>query len=161
MRDHFSNAPDAPKLGRSRLALVIPWYASGGNSMKEPAGWSPQQSPFAIEDSVFDEHTHVVSLAGEIDISVSPRLRRRLIALVRAGAARLVVDLSRATFIDASLLDVLVVVHVRLLRHGGRLAIVCNRPELYRLFELTGLSTTLEVFAGRDEALAAVSVDRG
>ena len=129
--------------------------------MRDTAGWSPLEPPFAIEDKALDEYTHVVALEGEIDISVSPRLRRRLVALIRGGTTAVVVDLSRVSFIDASLLDVLVVVHVSLMRRGGRLAIVCNRPDLYRLFELTGLNTTLDVFAERAEALAAVTEQDG
>ena len=123
----------------------------------ETSGWSPLEPPFATEDRELDEHTHVVALDGEIDIRVSPRLRSRLVALTRAGKTAIVVDLSHVSFIDASLLDVLVVMHVRLLRRGGSLAIVCDRSEVYRLLELTGLSETLDVFPTREEALAAVA----
>ena len=113
--------------------------------------------PFAMEEQALDERTHVVAVEGEIDIAVSPRIRRRLIELVRAGKTRLVVDLSEVSFVDASMIELLITVHARLARgRRGRLALVCDDSDVYRIFELTGLDSLLEFFTTREEALAAV-----
>ncbi len=118
--------------------------------------------PFAMEEQALDEHTHVVAVEGEVDIAVSPRLRRRLLQLVGSGKTRLVVDLSGASFVDASLIDLLITVHVRLARGGrGRLALVCDRSDVYRIFELTGFDVVLDFHPTRGQALAAVSEPRG
>ena len=50
----------------------------------------------------------IVAVSGEIDIASVPVLRERLIGLPQPQASRIIIDLSRVTFCDASGLAVLV-----------------------------------------------------
>jgi anti-anti-sigma factor len=50
----------------------------------------------------------IAALSGELDITCVPALREQLLGLLRPGAGRLVVDLSRVSYADASGLAVLV-----------------------------------------------------
>jgi anti-sigma B factor antagonist len=44
----------------------------------------------------------VIGLAGEMDMSTSPDVRTAMAPLFRPGTARVIVDLSRVTYIDSS-----------------------------------------------------------
>jgi len=80
-------------------------------------------------------------------------LARLLSTAIGAGDVNVVVDLGDRSDASSELLSVLhrCSRHVRLL--GGRLSVVCRRPELRRLFDVTLLSQGFDVVASRDEAL--------
>jgi len=110
-------------------------------------------TPFGILQRELDKRTSVISIDGELDLSTAPRLKWMLIETLQAGHSRLVVDLSLATFMDSTALGVLVGVK-RSLDAGARLAIVCTRPEVLKIFELSGLDGAFAIFPTLDEALA-------
>lgn len=80
-------------------------------------------------------------------------MKRTLIDALQAGSSRFIVDLSSTTFIDSTTLGVLVGV-TRRLEEGVRLAIVCTRPNVRKIFEFSGLDGTFVIFPTLDEALA-------
>jgi anti-sigma B factor antagonist len=102
-----------------------------------------------------DQRTSVVSVEGELDLSTAPRLKWMLVDSLEAGRVQLVVDLSLATFIDSTAVGVLVGVHRRL-DVGARLAIVCTRPNVLKIFELSGMDGVFAIFPTLAEALAYV-----
>jgi anti-sigma B factor antagonist len=63
------------------------------------------------------------------------------------------VDLSATTFMDSTALGVLVGVN-RSLSAGARLAIVCSRASLLRIFELSGVDGVFAISATLEQALA-------
>src|SRR5512133_861971 len=50
----------------------------------------------------------VVAASGELDLAIAPELRRRLHAVIEDGITDVIVDLSEATFVDSTILGVLV-----------------------------------------------------
>src|SRR3954447_21050822 len=64
--------------------------------------------PFSVEDEEIDATTHVVNVAGEVDLYSAPELKERVLSAIDAGKTRIVVDLSKTTFIDSTTLGVLV-----------------------------------------------------
>ena len=109
---------------------------------------------FHIEDSSIDSDTHVIELGGEIDLYTAPDFKDRLLKLIDEGKTRIVVDLSKATFIDSTTLGVLVGGVKRLRPTGGSLALVCTDPNIIKIFEITGLDRVFPIHGSRDEALA-------
>jgi anti-sigma B factor antagonist len=95
----------------------------------------------------------LVSVEGELDLFTAPSLKGMLVDALQAGNSRFIVDLSLTTFIDSTTLGVLVEV-TRRLDAGTRLAIVCPRPNVRKIFEFSGLDGTFAIFATLDEALA-------
>ena len=110
---------------------------------------------FHIEDQEIDADTHVIELGGEIDLYTAPEFKERMIQLIDAGKKRIVVDLSKATFIDSTTLGVLVGGVKRLRPTGGALALVCTDQNITKIFEITGLDRVFEIHGSRDEALAS------
>ncbi len=99
-----------------------------------------------------DPRTCLVSVEGELDLFTAPSLKRTLVDALQTGSTRFIVDLSQATFIDSTTLGVLVGI-TRRLDDGARLAIVCTRPNVRKIFEFSGLDGTFAVFPTLDEAL--------
>lgn len=80
-------------------------------------------------------------------------LARLLRTAVGGGDIGVVVDLGDRGDASSELLTVLHRTAHQLRALGGRLAVVCARPELRHLFDVTLLSQGFGVYASRDEAL--------
>ena len=111
---------------------------------------------FHIDDESIDDETHVIELGGEVDLYTAPEFKERLVQVIEDGKKRLVVDLSKATFIDSTTLGVLVGGVKRLRPTGGSLALVCTDQNITKIFEITGLDRVFPIHGSREEALQAV-----
>ena len=109
---------------------------------------------FHIQDEEIDADTHVIELGGEVDLYTAPEFKERLVQVIEDGKKQLVVDLSKATFIDSTTLGVLVGGVKRLRPTGGSLALVCTDQNISKIFEITGLDRVFTIYPTRDEALA-------
>ena len=116
---------------------------------------SPADSDFRIDEDHPRSGIAVLALQGDADLHSANELHARLGAAIEDGAAMLVVDLSRVTFIDSMALGVLLEAMKRLRARGGVLRIVGPRPDVRRIFEITLLDRIFPLDATRSEALAA------
>ena len=109
----------------------------------------PQQEQaapqFAITCQELDENTNVISVEGELDLTTAPRLKWMLLDSLQEGRKQLVVDLSLTGFMDSTALGVLVVVNRRL-GEQARMAIVCSRSAVLKIFELSGMDGAFAIF---------------
>jgi anti-sigma B factor antagonist len=108
--------------------------------------------PFAISRREHDARTSLISIEGELDLATAPQLKWMLLDALEEGHSRLVVDLSRATFMDSTALGVLVGVD-RSLELGATLAVVCANASLLKIFELSGMDGVFAIFPALDDAL--------
>ena len=101
-----------------------------------------------------DDGLAVLTISGEHDLSTAPTLRRRIDNLLDEGTAT-VIDLSPATFIDSSILGVILDGRRRAAEANIGFAVVhANGSDAVdRVLEVTGLRTELPVHARREEAL--------
>lgn len=76
-----------------------------------------------------------------------------LLDSLQEGRSRLLIDLSLTTFMDSTALGVLVVVNRRL-EPNARMAIVCDRPAVLKIFELSGMDGAFAIFPSIEEAVA-------
>lgn len=90
----------------------------------------------------------LVTPAGELDVADAPALRRALRAASGSGVALVVVDLARVTFVDSTVLGVLLEAH-RALAQPRRLVVAGAQGLPLRTLQLTGLDTVLQVVAPR------------
>ena len=114
---------------------------------------------FQISDQSVDAETHLIELGGEVDLYTAPEFKERMVQVIEEGKTRVVVDLSKATFIDSTTLGVLVGGVKRLRPSGGSLAIVCSDQNIQKIFEITGLDRVFPIHESREEALSAVATD--
>jgi anti-sigma B factor antagonist len=110
-----------------------------------------------------DSGLTVLAITGEHDLSTAPMLRQRLDGLIADGAP-IVVDLSPATFVDSSILGV--ILDARRRAEAGGLGFAVSHANgadpVGRVLDVTGLRNKLPVHAGRDEAeTAAIAKSSG
>ena len=116
---------------------------------------------FAIKDRQVDGDTHVVAVAGEIDLFTAPEFKQRVSAPIDSGRSNVVVDLSETTFIDSSSLGVLIGAHRRLKLRGGSLVVVCDNDAIVKTFRITGLDGVFTLVRSLDDALDGDAVSAG
>ncbi|HWJ51123.1 MAG TPA: STAS domain-containing protein [Solirubrobacteraceae bacterium] len=115
----------------------------------------PSLVPFSIAQRDVDKRCSVIAIEGELDLATAPRLKWMLVDALATGRAGLVVDLSRASFMDSTALGVLVGVN-RSLDPDARLAIVCDGDAVSKIFELSGMDGVFAIFPTLEPALGHV-----
>jgi anti-sigma B factor antagonist len=101
----------------------------------------------------------VIRLAGESDAFAAPRVRADL-AEALCGDAPLIVDLSRATFLNSTVVGILLEGLADCEQSERPLFLLLpedTAPEVHRLFEITGLASLLPVVRSWDEASLRVA----
>ena len=94
-----------------------------------------------------------VSVSGEVDLYTAPALKAALQEAIDGGGRRILVDLTKATFIDSTTLGVLIGAVKRLRPLGGEVAIACQDPNIRKIFAITLLDRIFEIFPGTDAAI--------
>ncbi len=112
---------------------------------------------FELAEERSDEGVDIVSVSGEIHVSTAPRFGQQLNAVIGSGTTTLVLDLSAVEFIDSTGLSVLLTGLRLVNQRNGRMALVCANPTVLRLFQVTGLDATFDIFADRPGAIAHVT----
>ena len=98
----------------------------------------------------------IVTLEGEHELYTATKLQRRLHALVGEGVG-IVVDLSRATFLDSSIVSVLLQTRDDARAAGTPFSIVIDDTtgeSVRRMLDVTGLHSILPIVDSRAAALA-------
>jgi anti-sigma B factor antagonist len=108
---------------------------------------------FAIKDRQLDGDTHVVAVAGEIDLFTAPEFKERVSAPIDAGRSSVIIDLSETTFIDSSSLGVLIGAHRRLKSRGAGLVVACDTDAIVKTFRITGLDGVFTLVSTPEAAL--------
>jgi anti-sigma B factor antagonist len=106
-----------------------------------------------------DSDFTVITLRGEADAYAAPRIRSDLVTAL-GSEAPLVIDLSPATFIDSTIVGVLLEGLAESEKLERPLVLLLpddSAPEVHRLFELTGLDALLPLVRSWDEATSRVT----
>jgi len=93
-----------------------------------------------------------ISLAGEVDVYTSPRLKREIAEAVDGGCMDIVIVLDALEFIDSSGLGVLVSALRQVKEQGGTLRLVCAKDAILKIFRITGLDKVFPLFSTVEEA---------
>ena len=101
-----------------------------------------------------DAEVPVLEASGELDLAVAPWLSDQLDALLVGGASSVILDLSRATFLDSTALGVLVGLLNRCRTLGGRVHLVVTEPQILRVLSITGLSQAFDIHEDRARLVA-------
>ncbi|MGV9993601.1 STAS domain-containing protein [Streptomyces sp. NPDC003374] len=107
-----------------------------------------------ITRTTTDDGTHVVTLAGEIDLDGSARLREALLSGV-AGGPGTVVDLGAVTFMDSSGINALITAHQATQEAGTRLCLAAPQDAVLRVLQLVGVDSLIPCYPTLEAALTA------
>lgn len=98
----------------------------------------------------------VVAVAGEADLFTAPQVKEALLTAIDDGATRLIIDFSRTTFIDSTVLGILISARRRLAEAGGQeIALVVTDRNVIKVLEITHLDRIFEIFPDLESASAA------
>jgi len=87
----------------------------------------------------------VLAVAGEVDMTSSPQLRKALIEVCNGAPERLVVDLSAVTYTDSSGMATLVEALRRMRESGGELVLRGLPDRIMAVFRLARLDEVFRI----------------
>jgi anti-sigma B factor antagonist len=122
---------------------------------------SPVVPHFELTEESSTEGAHIIGVRGEIHVSTAPAFAQRLSAAIDSGKTAMVLDMSGVEFIDSTGLSVLLNGLRLVTQMHGRMAIVCANPTVLRLFQITSLDDTFDIFDDRAKAIAHVLQEPG
>jgi anti-sigma B factor antagonist len=95
-------------------------------------------------------------LDGDFDRSNTAQFEQALDDALGAGRPQLIVDLRGVSFLDSTMVRVLIRGLGDAVAGGGQLALIRPNATVWRVFVLTGLSKSFPAFGRLDEALASL-----
>jgi anti-sigma B factor antagonist len=104
---------------------------------------------------VREHRPNVLLLEGDIDLHVSPAVRESVNAVIRKKPERIVIDLSRVTYIDSAGVAVLILAMQEVEAYGGTFFLSGLQETLRSIFEVSRLERVFRIFPDVDAALAA------
>ena len=105
-----------------------------------------------IDVRSLDDGLTIISLNGELDAYTAPDFRDTLVEIVESGVFWVIADLSLVEYIDSVGLGILVGAAKRTGQRGGDIAVVCQRHNLLRVFDVSGTRELLNVVPSLPEA---------
>ena len=97
---------------------------------------------------------NVLPLEGDIDLHVSPGVTESLNAMIKKRPERIVIDLSRATYIDSAGMAALILAMQEVEGYGGKFFLSGLQETIRSIFEISRLDRTFRIFPNVDTALA-------
>ena len=97
----------------------------------------------------------VFPLEGEIDLHISPAVAISLQEIIAKKPARLLVDLSRVSYVDSSGLAVLIDAMQKVKKYGGTFGVIGMQESVRSIFEIARLDQVFRIFPSVEAADAA------
>src|SRR6059036_4194997 len=104
--------------------------------------------------ALHQHHPNVFPLEGDIDLHVSPVVTEALNAMIKKKPERIVIDLSRVTYIDSAGMAALILAMQEVEAYGGKFFLSGLQETLRLIFETSRLDRIFRIFPDVDAALA-------
>jgi anti-anti-sigma factor len=137
------------KDGLNHLTM-IKWGARRKVKMEQPA-----EAGFPVKE--LKDGIWVVTPSGRLDSTTARSLEVALTAQLDASHTRLVLDMTRVSYISSSGLKVIMSAWRRAQKLGGSIVLVGLSPRVQEVFEISGFSTIFTTVASLEEAMATIS----
>jgi anti-sigma B factor antagonist len=96
----------------------------------------------------------VIRVKGEIDIYTCPQLKDALVTVLDKGKNDLILDLEQIHYIDSTGLGTIAFSAKDLDERKGKLNVVCSKPQVKKIFEISGLSSkNIQLFDQEESAI--------
>jgi anti-sigma B factor antagonist len=113
------------------------------------------QNTFPATPVQREHRPNVLLLEGDIDLHVAPAVTASLSAVTSNNPERIVIDLSRTTFIDSAGVAALILAMQEVEGYGGKFFLASLQETLRLIFETSRLERIFRIFPDVDAALAA------
>lgn len=114
-----------------------------------------------IQNKPLGDEVALFVLDGELDAYTGPELREELAAAAEAGKKWLLLDMSAVQYIDSVGLGILVGATKRVTEKRGDVAVIGPRPNVLRVFEVSGTRELLNVVESLEEARCRLGFEVG
>ena len=101
------------------------------------------------------DRANVLAIEGDIDLHISPVLTEALDAMIKKKPDRIVIDLSRATYIDSAGVAALMLAKQEVEAYGGKFFLSGVQETIRLILETSRLDRIFWIFPDVDAALAA------
>ena len=114
--------------------------------------------PFEVERSALDSGVIVLALSGSMTMGNQlQQLESSIQELTKNNQNRIVLDMSKITYLDSSAIGMMVGCHGSLRTSGGQLRLAGVTPRVAAVFKMTGVDKVLSLDPTRDDSVAALS----
>lgn len=111
-----------------------------------------EATPELAWDVDLDDHTTVVHVSGEIDVSTQDAFDEAVRAALDSASPLVILDLANVTFLGSIGLRTLVEVHKDATDTGRELRVVEGSTAVHRVMKITGLAQVLALYPTLEEA---------
>jgi anti-anti-sigma factor len=94
--------------------------------------------------------------AGRLDTAGASAFEREMTAATQTENRRLLIDLANLVYVGSAGLRVLLMAAKRLRASGGSIALCGLQPQVAEVFDISGFTAVVPVYADRQTALAAL-----
>jgi len=101
------------------------------------------------------DRANVLAIEGDIDLHISPAITESLNEMIRKKPDRIVIDLSRATYIDSAGIAALILAMKEVKAYGGKFFLSGVQETIRSILETSRLDRIFWIFPDVDAALAA------
>ena len=101
------------------------------------------------------DRANVLAIEGDIDLHISPAITEALNAMIKKKPERIVIDLSRATYIDSAGVAALMLAKQEVEEYGGKFFLSGVQETIRLILETSRLDRIFWIFPDVDGALAA------
>jgi anti-sigma B factor antagonist len=112
---------------------------------------------FSVNTAALGGDSFIITLTGEVDLYTAPSLEQALEGVVGLGGTAVALDLAEVSFVDSTVLGVLLRYHERLQNLGGELVVVTQDRRVLRIFEVTGLDRVFSIERRLADAVATIT----
>jgi len=109
-----------------------------------------------IDTKTLNNAAQVVEVQGEIDVYTSPKVKEIITELIEKGNYNLIINLEGVRYIDSTGLGVLIGALKRVREKDGCINLVCNNPQIKKIFNITGLVKIFGIYKTEEEASKAL-----
>lgn len=109
-----------------------------------------------IESKALSDGIQSIEIHGEIDVYTSPKVKEMITELIEKQNFNLIINLEGVRYIDSTGLGVLIGALKKVREKDGCINLVCNNPQIKKIFNITGLVKIFGIFKDEEEALKAL-----
>jgi anti-anti-sigma factor len=112
---------------------------------------------FYIGEEEIDGGVQVIRVGGDLDFNAAPQLKESIVRHLHEGVRQLIIDLAEASFIDSTGIGVIAGGLEQATAAGASFAVVCDEPNVIRIFDVVGLSGLIPLHRSRGDAVSSLA----